>query len=175
MKGRAPVRRTIEYLEKGAFAFKKNIQIMTIHYNLGHNPSQGLYFFQFWHVPQIQYQNPNVQILTFKNMTPTPFIQFFMDDGRKALVDVYNKSQTEIYDHVKKIFCKSEETLAEEAKARERLVHPANFGYGCSRWCICEIPGQVPCSAFSINDPQLMGKNSWQLEKQKEKEEQENF
>ena len=32
----------------------------------------------------------------------------FIDDGKRAIVDVYNKSQTEIHDHVKRIFCKSE-------------------------------------------------------------------
>ena len=41
MKGRAPVRRTVEYLEKGSLVFKKNIQIMTIHYNTAHEPSKG--------------------------------------------------------------------------------------------------------------------------------------
>lgn len=170
MKGRAPVRRTIEYLEKGALVFKKNIQVMTIHYNTKHQPSNGAYLFQFWHIPQMQYKNPDVQILTFANLTPTPFIQFFMDDGKKVTVDTYNKSQTEIHDHIKRIFCKSEEMLTEETKAKERLTHPANFGYGCSRWCICEVPGQIPCSAFTNIKPELMGKNTWQLEKQKEKE-----
>lgn len=33
--------------------------------------------FVFWYLPQIQYKNPDVQISTFKNMTPSPFIRCF--------------------------------------------------------------------------------------------------
>lgn len=33
--------------------------------------------FAFWYLPQIQYKNPNVQISTLKNMTPSPFIRCF--------------------------------------------------------------------------------------------------
>ena len=41
MKGRAPIRRTLEYLEKGQLIFKNNIKIMTINYNHGQNASDG--------------------------------------------------------------------------------------------------------------------------------------
>lgn len=33
--------------------------------------------FVFWYVPQIQYKNPNIQIVSFKEMTPSPFIRCF--------------------------------------------------------------------------------------------------
>lgn len=33
--------------------------------------------FVFWYLPQVQYKNPNVQVIAFKNMTPTPFIRCF--------------------------------------------------------------------------------------------------
>jgi hypothetical protein len=33
--------------------------------------------FAFWYLPQIQYKNPNVQVLTLTNMTPSPFITCF--------------------------------------------------------------------------------------------------
>jgi len=31
----------------------------------------------FWHLPQLQYKNPTVQIVTFRNMTPSPFIKCY--------------------------------------------------------------------------------------------------
>lgn len=33
--------------------------------------------FCFWYLPQIQYKNPYVQLMTLKNMTPSPFIRCF--------------------------------------------------------------------------------------------------
>lgn len=42
---------------------------------------KGIQEFVFWSVPQIQYKNPNVQIVAFKNMTPSPFIECYLDDG----------------------------------------------------------------------------------------------
>ena len=32
----------------------------------------------FFNVPQIQYKNPWVQVMLFKNMTPTPFLRFYL-------------------------------------------------------------------------------------------------
>ncbi|XP_029633369.1 probable 28S ribosomal protein S25, mitochondrial isoform X1 [Octopus sinensis] len=171
MKGRAPIRRTLQYLKNGALVFKKNVQVMIINYNTGHAASKGAYNFQFWHIPQIQYKNPKLQILTMKNMTPTPFIQFILDSGEKVVMDVYNKEQEEIHEHIRKIFCKTQNPLSTDATTKESNVHPANFGHGCSRWCICEVPGQVPCSGFVTTRPEVMGKNTWQVLKQKEKEE----
>jgi hypothetical protein len=41
----------------------------------------------FFNIPQIQYKNPWVQIVMFKNMTPTPFLQFYLGElgGSSAL------------------------------------------------------------------------------------------
>ena len=41
MKGRWPVRRTIEYLEKGSIKLHKHTQCLTINYNTGHQASKG--------------------------------------------------------------------------------------------------------------------------------------
>lgn len=38
----------------------------------------------------------------------------------------------------------SRETL----KAEDKIENPANFGAKCSRHCICEVPGQLPCPAL---------------------------
>lgn len=36
--------------------------------------------FVFFNIPQIQYKNPWVQIMLFKNMTPSPFLRFYLGE-----------------------------------------------------------------------------------------------
>ncbi|CAL4212775.1 unnamed protein product [Meganyctiphanes norvegica] len=143
MKGRAPIRRTLQYLEGSKLALKEQVKVFSVNYNIYGDHHAGARDFVFWHLPQLQYKNPGVQMATFKNMTPTPFIRIYLDDGEEVLVDIDSKSRTEIFEHIKKIICKTESQLAEEAQEKEQ--NPANFGWGCNRQCICEIPGQVPC------------------------------
>jgi small subunit ribosomal protein S25 len=69
----------------------------------------------------------------------------FSDNGKQMLIDVDSKTSDEIIEHLIKVVGKSKETLKEEAIAAEKKDNPANFGVGCSRPCICEIPDQVPC------------------------------
>lgn len=45
-----------------------------------------------------------------------------------------------------------------EAKLKEKKDNPANFGYGCDRHCICEIPGQLPCPGTVPVPEQWRGK-----------------
>lgn len=77
MKGPAPVRRTIKYLESGKIFLKDKIRIFSINYNTYGQPHRGARDFVFWTIPQLQYKNPEVQVVTFKNMTPTPFIKCY--------------------------------------------------------------------------------------------------
>lgn len=147
MKGAAPIRRTIQYLEAGKIVFKDRIKIVSIHYNtLGEN-HRGTRDFVFWHLPQIQFKNPDVQVLTLKNMTPTPFIRCFMNDGKDLLIDVDNRDKDRIHDHVLEVLGKPKATLQMEAMAKEKKDNIANFGYMCEKHCMCEIFGQVPCPA----------------------------
>lgn len=46
-----------------------------------------------------------------------------------------------------------------EARLAESKDNPANFGYGCSRHCICEIPGQVPCPGTVPLPDHMRGKH----------------
>ena len=49
------------------------------------------------------------------------------------------------------IFCllgKTEEMLRQEALEAEKKDNPANFGLNCDKFCICNVPGQVPCPIF---------------------------
>lgn len=75
---------------------------------------------------QLQYKNPDVQILCVRNLTPSPFLTFFLgklithylnvdkdainvlilDDGEKVHVDVEGMTQMEIVRHVQKVFGK---------------------------------------------------------------------
>lgn len=77
MKGRAPIRRTINYLNYGKLVLKNEIKVFCINYNLNGAHHAGAKEFTFWYLPQIQYKNPNVQIVTLKNLTPSPFIRCF--------------------------------------------------------------------------------------------------
>ncbi|XP_053480559.1 28S ribosomal protein S25, mitochondrial [Ictalurus furcatus] len=146
MKGRFPIRRTLEYLQKGEVVFKNSVKIMTVNYNTRGELSEGARKFVFFSVPQIQYKNPWVQIMMFKNMTPSPFLRFYLGDGEQVLVDVEGKDYKEITQHVKKILGKSDKVLQAEALAKMESSNPANFGPKkyFLRECISEVEGQVP-------------------------------
>ncbi|XP_072276608.1 small ribosomal subunit protein mS25 [Pyxicephalus adspersus] len=128
MKGRFPIRRTLQYLQSGEIVFREPVRIMTVNYNTQGEHGLGARNFVFFNIPQIQFKNPWVQILTFKNMTPSPFLRFYLDNGEQVLVDIEGKSHSEIVQHVRKIMGKSDETLKTEEKARMVLSNPANFG-----------------------------------------------
>ncbi|XP_072934112.1 small ribosomal subunit protein mS25 [Epargyreus clarus] len=146
MKGRAPIRRTLDYLNAGKLVFKDKIKIFSVAYNIIGKNNTGAKEFVFWYLPQIQYKNPDVQVATLKNLTPSPFIKCYFDDGRQILVDIDNKSKEDILNHLMLTVGKSKEVLESEAIAAEKKDNPANFGTGCERACICEVYGQIPCS-----------------------------
>nr|XP_058932881.1 small ribosomal subunit protein mS25 isoform X2 [Kogia breviceps] len=108
MKGRFPIRRTLQYLGQGDVVFKESVKVMTVNYNTHGELGEGARKFVFFNIPQIQYKNPWVQIMMFKNMTPTPFLRFYLDSGEQVLVDVETKSNKEIMEHIKKILGKNE-------------------------------------------------------------------
>ncbi|KAJ8929786.1 hypothetical protein NQ314_017488 [Rhamnusium bicolor] len=147
MKGVAPIRRTLKYLEAGRLILKDQIKIFTVNYNVIGKHHAGTKDFVFWYLPQIQYKNPHVQIATLKNLTPTPFIRCFYETGDQMIIDVDSKSKEEIYEHLIQVVGKTKGVLKAEAIAKEKTDNPANFGALCDRHCICEILGQVPCPA----------------------------
>ncbi|NXF84973.1 RT25 protein, partial [Eubucco bourcierii] len=160
MKGRFPVRRTLQYLNQGEVLFRSSVKVMTVNYNSAGARSEGARRFVFFNVPQIQYKNPWVQIMLFRNMTPSPFLRFYLDNGEQVLVDVEDKTNKEITEHIKKILGKSKETLEKEERERRKLSHPASFGpkkYHL-RECICEVEGQIPCPAVVPLPKEMRGK-----------------
>lgn len=165
MKGRFPIRRTLEYLQKGDIIFKNRVKIMTVNYNTNGDLSDGARKFVFFNIPQIQYKNPWVQIMMFKNMTPSPFLKFYLDDGEQVLVDVEGKDHKNISQHVKKILGKSEEVLQAEAQAKMQASNPANFGpkKHFLRECMCEVEGQVPCPGNTPLPKEMTGKYRTQM------------
>ncbi|MEE6502054.1 hypothetical protein FKM82_004401 [Ascaphus truei] len=78
MKGRFPVRRTLQYLQSGDIVFKSSVKVMTVNYNTHGELGEGARKFVFFNIPQIQYKNPWLQIMMFKNMTPSPFLKFYL-------------------------------------------------------------------------------------------------
>ncbi|XP_057685924.1 28S ribosomal protein S25, mitochondrial [Corythoichthys intestinalis] len=170
MKGRFPIRRTLQYLQQGDIIFKKRVKIMTVNYNTHGELSDGARKFVFFNIPQIQYKNPWVQVMMFKNMTPSPFLRFYLDDGEQVLVDVEGKDHKAISRHVKTILGKSQTVLEEEARAKMQASNPANFGPKkyCLRECICEVDGQVPCPSNVPLPKEMTGKYRSQMLAQQE-------
>ena len=157
VRGVAPIRRSLDYLKSGPIVFKERVKVLTVNYNdyeqyktykKDHPHHQGAKEFVFWTLPQLQYKNENLQIATFKNMTPSPFITCYLDDGKKVIFDIDNQTKDEIIQRLKKTLGKTEKTLAEEALALQKKDNPANFGYFTDRYCLCAESGQVPCPGF---------------------------
>lgn len=74
------------------------------------------------------------------------------------LIDIDSKSNDEIVDHLINVVGKSKETLDAQARAAEKKDNPSNFGFGCYRKCMCEIPGQIPCPGVCPLPNHMRGK-----------------
>ncbi len=111
MKGVAPIRRTTKYLTNCPLVFKPRVKIMTINFNEEETEQHhsGARDFVFWNLPQVQYRNPDVQIVTFRNLTPSPFITCFLEDSSKVYFDVDSQSNKEIMDRLVRTLGKSAE------------------------------------------------------------------
>lgn len=161
MRGPSPIRRTLQYLEKGRLVFKDRVKIMSLNYNTAgraRERHEGMKEFVYWYLPQVQYKNPNVQVVLFKNMTPTPFVRFWLDDGQEVIMDVDSKNKDEILQQMLKVFGKTQQQLEKEALLREKKETPSNFGQHYEKFCICEVPGQVPCPGIVPLPKEMRGK-----------------
>lgn len=77
------------------------------------------------------------------------------------LIDIDSKSHDDIVDHLRRVVGKSAETLSKEARAAEKKENPSNFGVGCFRKCMCEIPDQIPCPGVCQLPKVMRGKYKW--------------
>lgn len=60
--------------------FKDSVKVMTVNYNTNGEMGKIARKFVVFNIPQIQYKNPWVQIMLFKNMTPSPFLRFYLGE-----------------------------------------------------------------------------------------------
>ncbi|ESO90490.1 hypothetical protein LOTGIDRAFT_191932 [Lottia gigantea] len=160
MKGSGAIRRTLNYLRGGRIHFKDNVQIVTLNYNVPSKTSKGISEFVYWHLSQLQFTHPYVQIVTFKNMTPTPFITLYFDNGERMLVDCDSRGKDEIIEHLQRIAGRNTD---KSQRYDDGKTYTKNLiGYGCSRYCICEVPGHVPCPGWVPLPKEMRGKHKYQ-------------
>lgn len=160
-KGPAAWRRTMDYLHAGRLIFKDNVKACSINYHETEPASDGLRRFVFWHLAQIQYKNPSVQCVQLKNIVRSPFITFHLQDESASeeervtsvLVNCYKKKENEILDYCIRLVGKTREEIEQEAQKNE-----ANFGEGCSRFCMCQVSGQVACPRWKPLPEFMRGK-----------------
>jgi small subunit ribosomal protein S25 len=158
MRGPAPWRRSLQYLENGKLTFRENVKIFQINYHDTLPESDGLRRFIFWHLAQVQYKNPKVQCVQLKNVTYTPYISIYTAREKvfhKLDVNCYKRSHNEILDWLVKIAGKDQN----ETNQEKEIQNPANFV--CSdlnRYCICQIPGQVSCPQYKPLPLHMRGK-----------------
>ena len=114
---------------------------MTVNFNDTETDAahKGAQDFVFWNIPQVQFKNPDIQIVTLKNMTPSPFITCFLEDNTKVYFDVDSQTNKEILDRLIQTLGKTKETLDAEAQAAAEKNNPANFGMrqGIKVYYIC--------------------------------------
>lgn len=130
MKGTHPIRRTLQHLNNARLALKPFVQIVAVHYKPKVPTHQGAEQFVYWHLAQLQYKNPNVQVVTFKELTPTPFVRVFFSSGRELLMDVDRQSKDDIYNRVVDALCKTEAgkfLIGRNVKFLVRLVSVRNL------------------------------------------------
>ncbi|VDP91776.1 unnamed protein product [Echinostoma caproni] len=145
--GRLAVTRTRKYLESGRIILQDSVKVIAIHHVPGKKISEGCNELIRWFLPPLQFKNPNVQILTLKNMCPTPFIQVFLNNEEELVIDCSFRSHTDINSHLNAVLGTSLHGTASPSTDLLSIDNPANFGTKHKRQCICEVYGQVPCSS----------------------------
>jgi len=160
--GRFPFRRTFEFLNAGKLILKSDVKSLLI--NFTNQPeSLGLRNFIYKDIPQIQYKNRKVQIMTTRNRLNHPVVNIFFGDGKKVMIDVESKTGPEILEIVSKAAGATEMELEDRAKVKyPGRLNPANFGRFGQCYCICEKPGQAPCPAL-VPHPDAKKPKFWQL------------
>ncbi|XP_045549004.1 small ribosomal subunit protein mS25 isoform X2 [Salmo salar] len=162
MKGRFPIRRTLEYLQKGEVVLKNRVKILTVNYNTHGQLSDGASCPESTNCPCDN---------ELFSISKTPWIRAItqwsgsVNDGEQVLVDVEGKDHKQITQHVKTILGKTDEVLQAEALARMEAANPANFGPKkyCLKECICEVEGQVPCPGTTPLPKEMTGKYRAQM------------
>ncbi|THD19449.1 28S ribosomal protein S25 mitochondrial [Fasciola hepatica] len=145
--GRLAITRTRKYLESGRIILQDSVKIITIHHVPGKKISEGCDELIKWFLPPLQFKNPKVQILTLKNMCPTPFIQVFLNNQEELVIDCSYRTHVDINKHLNEVLGTSLHSTVSSTMDILNVNHPGNFGTKYQRQCICEVYGQVPCSS----------------------------
>ena len=145
--GSTPVIGTLRYLDKGDLYLRKDVQIMAFNYVQKDCPKimEGAKRFVEYRLPQLLHRNPDVQFITYPDLTPTPFLQVILENKEEeVLVDLFGKQSHEIWDHLKELFGVEKQTTQD----LDPRFNKAMFGNDKSQYdCICKIPGQLRCSS----------------------------
>ncbi|GMS95750.1 hypothetical protein PENTCL1PPCAC_17925, partial [Pristionchus entomophagus] len=156
MYGKNPLRRTFYYLQQGNIKFRDNVSVFSMGYDRkGEGPRSGVKEFVFWHWAQLQFHNPNVQLVKHVDKVITPYAKAFMRDGREVLFDLEGLSREEIENELIQTLGKTELVRKRESLEKMAKLNPASFGTVCERQCMCEVQGQHPCTAL-LHSPQVM-------------------
>ena len=144
-KGRFPFRRTIEFLSSGNTILQQRIKTVAVAFT-PQKTSKGLRDFILRDLPRVQYKNPQIQFVCFRDKYEFPQINFYFDGGDNLMIDVENKSVDEIMSLVEMAGGATETELMKRKEEKyPGRENPANFGKYGHCFCICEKPGQVPC------------------------------
>lgn len=159
--GRFPFRRTFEFLSSGNLVLKSNVKTVLINYTHC-KESLGLRNFIYKDIPQIQFKNQGVQIMTTRNKSNIPVVNVFFGDRRKVMIDVEGKTGPEILEIFGKVAGATEREKEDRAMPKYPGRHnPANFGKYGHCYCICEKPGQAPCPS-RVPHPDAKKPKWWQ-------------
>ncbi|XP_064400370.1 small ribosomal subunit protein mS25-like [Halichondria panicea] len=153
----------LEFLSSGKLYLKDSVKTITLSYETkGSRGNYGIRSFISQRLPTIQFKNPNVQVVLFKNEEKFPNIWIYFNDSQKIMLDVEGKTDEEIYSELSAVAGKTEGQVQRALKKAE--YNPANFGDSRKgRLCICEVPGQIPCPR---RVPLRDVKHSWHDKKQ---------
>ncbi|GMT24162.1 hypothetical protein PFISCL1PPCAC_15459 [Pristionchus fissidentatus] len=162
MHGTMPLRRTFFYLQQGKIKLRDNVTVFSMGYHRkGEGSQSGAREFVFWHWAQLQYHNPNVQLVKDVDKVITPYAKAFLKDGREVLFDLEGLNKEDIERELIQTLGKTELVLKRESLERMAELNPASFGTQCERQCMCEVQGQHPCTAL-LHAPEVMtGKWRW--------------
>lgn len=141
-------RKRLEFLASGKLHLKDSVNTITFSYTTSDKSCIGLRQFISKELPPIQYKNPEVQMVLFKNAHhyKFPAVKIYYRNGRCVMLDVEGKQPDAILAELTAIAGKTEEQMLKAQRALE--YNPSHFGDARrGRLCICEIPGQVPCPA----------------------------
>jgi len=142
---------------------RDQVRILCFAFDPDSKEHDGAKEFDFWHWNQLQFKNPEVQLVRHELKPPSPFIQAFLQNGQQVLIDIDGHDRGQIYDRLNKVLGKTKLVIEQEEMEKAAVENVANFGFKSLRQCICEVQGQHPCSKL-IEPPQYL-KLTWRQNK----------